>query len=96
MNATGEAEMERAVQYREYVFGGLRRRSLSVDGAGIVGTATEQRSGGWAWFLRHPDGSLAGEGRAATWDDALRDIHRTLAAEETQGRLGYLRRETSP
>ncbi len=88
--------MEITVRYTESVFGGLRRRSLLVDGAGLGGTATERRSGGWGWFLRHPDGTLAGEGDAVTWDDALRDIRRTLAAGEVRGRLGYLRRDASP
>ncbi len=81
-----------AVRYREYCFGGLRQRSLFVDETGIDGTATEQRAGGWVWFLRYPDGALAGEGNAATWDDALRDIQRTLVAEEERGGPGDLRR----
>jgi len=87
--------MEFTVRYTEYVFGGLRQRSLFVEGAGIAGTATEQRTGGWAWFLRYPDGELAGEGRAAAWASVLGGIRRALVLEEKDGRLGYLRRDTA-
>lgn len=88
--------MEFTVRFREYVFGGRRQRSVFVDGTGIAGTATEQQGGGWAWFLRYPDGELAGEDGAATWDDVLRGIRRALVMEERYGRLGYLRRDTAP
>ncbi|MDQ6832619.1 MAG: hypothetical protein M3008_04400 [Chloroflexota bacterium] len=44
------------VRYTECRFGGLRQRSLRVEGT---------TSGGQTWFLRYPDGELAGEGCCA-------------------------------
>lgn len=66
--------MEPTVHYSEYILGGLRQRTIRVDGTGLRGTATEQRTGGWAWFLRHPDGGLAAEGVAPAWECAVDDI----------------------
>lgn len=84
------------VHFREYTFGGLRQRTLVIAGTAIRGTATEQRSGGWGWFLRYPDGELAGEGHAATWDGLLEDIVGALVMETKYGRLSYPTRDAAP
>ncbi len=84
------------VRFREYTFGGLRQRTIAVTGTAIRGTATEQRTGGWGWFLRYPYGELAGEGRAATWEGVLDDIRAALTMEAKYGRLSSLPRDVTP
>jgi len=91
------------VRFREYTFGGLRQRTIAVAGTALRGTATEQRAGGWGWFLRYPDGELAGEGRAGTWagalaeiGEALAEIGEALAMEARHGQLSYPARDATP
>lgn len=84
------------VRFREYTFGGLRQRTIAVAGTAVRGTATEQRAGGWGWFLRYPDGELAGEGYASTWEGVLDDIREALMMEAKYGRLSYLPRDVTP
>ncbi len=83
------------VPFREYTFGGLRQRTITVEGTAIRGTATEQPAGGWGWFLRYPDGELAGEGRAATWAGVLEEIRAALTMEAKYGRLSSLPRDVT-
>lgn len=78
------------VRFREYTFGGLRQRTIAVAGTALRGTATEQRAGGWGWFLRYPHGELAGEGYPATWEGVLEEIRAALMMEAKYGRLSYL------
>lgn len=75
------AMMEPTVRYRERILGGLRQRALVIEGTLMAGAASEQSAGGWAWFLRHPDGALAGEGGAVTWEGVLSDIRDVVTTE---------------
>jgi len=84
------------VQCEAYIFAGVVQRSIAVMGTEIRGTASEQRGGGWAWFLRYPDGECAGEGGDASWDGVLGGIRDALAMEVRYGRLGYVPREATP
>jgi len=84
------------VRFREYIFGGLRQRTIAVAGTALRGTATEQRAGGWGWFLRYPDGELAGEGRAGTWAGARAEIGEALVMEARHGQLSYPARDATP
>ncbi len=85
-----------SIRFDEYLFAGVVQRTIVIDGTTIGGTATEQRAGGWAWFLRYPDGEFAGEGGEASWGGVLRGIRHALAAEIAHGRLGHLRRGAPP
>jgi len=87
--------MEFTVRFEEYEFGGVVQRSVLVDGTTITGTAAEQRAGGWAWFLRYPDGESAGEGKCGSWAEVLRDIRRALVMEIKYGRLGFIKGSTA-
>ncbi len=88
--------MEFIVRFEEYQFAGVVQRSVLVDGTTISGTAAEQRAGGWAWFLRYPDGESSGEGKCGSWAEVLRDIRRALVMEIRYGRLGFLQRDAAP
>jgi hypothetical protein len=87
--------MKFAVWFEEYVFAGVTQRTIVIEGTSISGTAAEQREGGWAWFLRYPDGEFAGEGRYASWGGVLCGIEYAFAQEIRHGRLGYLRRNAA-
>ena len=82
--------------FEEYRFAGVVQRTIVIDGTTVSGTATEQRSGGWAWFLRYADGDIAGKGRYASWGGVLCGIEYALAQETRHGHLGYLRRGAAP
>jgi hypothetical protein len=88
--------MEFTVRFEGYRFAGTLRYAVEVVGTGISGGVAEQRAGGWAWFLRYPDGEWAGEGLAGSWAGMLRDMRRALALEARHGRLSYLRRDAGP
>jgi hypothetical protein len=78
--------MKFMVRFEEYRFAGVVQRTITIDGTTISGTATEPRAGGWAWFLRYPDGDSAGAGRYASWGGVLCGIEYALAQ---QARLGH-------
>jgi hypothetical protein len=80
------------VRFEEYRFAGVVQRMITIEGTTIRGTATEQQTGGWAWFLRYPDGHAAGKGRYASWGGVLCGIEYALAQELWYGRLDHLRR----
>jgi hypothetical protein len=84
------------VRFEEYRFAGVVQRTMVIDGTAVSGTATEQRTGGWAWFLRYPDGDVAGKGRYASWGGVLCGIEYALAQETRHGRLGHPRRGAPP
>lgn len=88
--------MEFTVRFEEYTFAGAIRYCVDIAGTDIGGGVAEQRTGGWAWFLRYSDGEWAGEGLAGTWGGMLRDMRRALAVEARHGRLSYLRWDTFP
>ncbi len=87
--------MEFTVQFSEYLFAGVVQRTIVLVGAPISGTASEQRTGEWAWFLRYTDGEYAGEGIATSWGAALRGIRDALVGEVRYGRLGYLNNDVT-
>lgn len=84
------------VRFEEYRFAGVVQRTIAVDGTAVSGTATEQRTGEWVWFLRYPNGDLAGKGRYGSWDGVLYGIKYAVAQGTRQGQLSYLRREAAP
>jgi hypothetical protein len=77
------------VRFEEYRFAGVVQRTMVIDGTTVSGTVTEQRTGGWAWFLRYPDGNIAGQGRYASWGGVLCGIEYALAQQARHGRLGH-------
>jgi len=83
--------MKFTVRFAEYRFAGVVQRTIVIDGTTIGGTATEQHTGGWAWFLRYADGEVAGDGRYASWGGVLCGIAYALAQETRHGRLSHLR-----
>jgi hypothetical protein len=84
------------VRFEEYRFAGVVQRTMVIDGTTVSGTVTEQRMGGWAWFLRYPDGNIAGQGRYASWGGVLCGIEYALAREIPHGRLSYRSRGAVP
>jgi hypothetical protein len=78
------------VRFEEYRFAGVVQRTMVIGGTTVSGTATEQRTGGWAWFLRYPNGDIAGEGRYGSWEGVLCGVKYALARETRHGRLGHL------
>ncbi len=88
--------MEFTVHFEGYIFAGMVRYCIDIAGTSISGGVTEQWAGGYAWFLRYPDGEWAGDGVAGSWGGMLGDIRHALTMEATHGRLSYLRRDAAP
>jgi hypothetical protein len=96
-SATGEDRVVTfMVRFEEYRFAGIVQRTIVIYGTVVSGTATEQRTGGWAWFLRYPNGDVAGKGRYGSWGGVLCGIKYAVAQETRHGQLSSLRRGAAP